>query len=79
MSIIICCKECKPPKRYPGCHGQCPEYLAQKAEHERLKEAENKQKQTSYGITVERTNAVTKALKGRKNGFRSNNSKRGRE
>ena len=76
---IISCKDCKPPKRYPGCHDHCPEYLAQKSEHDQRKAAEDKKRQTSYGITIERTAAVAKAMKGRRNGFRSNNSKRGRE
>ena len=31
--IIGCCKDCKPPKRYPGCGEHCPEYKAEKAEH----------------------------------------------
>ena len=24
---IKCCKDCVAPKRHPGCHGVCPEYL----------------------------------------------------
>lgn len=39
--MIWCCKDCVAPKRRPGCHGSCPEYLVQKAEHdkERLEQA----------------------------------------
>ena len=33
---IKCCNGCVPPKRHPGCHGKCPEYLAEKAEYDRL-------------------------------------------
>ena len=28
---IKCCKDCVAPKRYPGCHGICPEYIYEKA------------------------------------------------
>lgn len=34
---IKCCKDCVPPKRHPGCHSQCPDYLREKAEHEEWK------------------------------------------
>lgn len=27
---IKCCKDCVAPKRYPGCHGVCPEYIHEK-------------------------------------------------
>ena len=42
---IKCCKDCVPPKRYPGCGSNCSEYQAEKdakrKEREWLKE-ENK-------------------------------------
>lgn len=28
---IECCKDCKPPKRYPGCGDHCKEYKEEKA------------------------------------------------
>ena len=28
---IRCCRECVPPKRHPGCHSRCEEYIAEKA------------------------------------------------
>lgn len=31
MSIIRCCRDCKPPKRSAECHATCPEYAAEKA------------------------------------------------
>ncbi len=36
---IKCCKDCVAPKRHPGCHGVCPEYLYEKAlwEEEKIK------------------------------------------
>lgn len=27
---ITCCRDCKPPKRYPGCGANCAEYKEQK-------------------------------------------------
>lgn len=33
--MIWCCKDCVAPKRRPGCHGSCPEYLVEKAEHDK--------------------------------------------
>lgn len=27
---IKCCKDCVAPKRHPGCHGVCPEYIHEK-------------------------------------------------
>lgn len=68
---INSCKNCVPPKRHPGCHDHCPEYLAQKAKHDEMKAAEKMQKAVSDGITAQRTAAVTKALKGRRNFFRN--------
>lgn len=38
MAGIRCCKGCIPPKRYPGCHAVCKEYLAEKAKWEEDKE-----------------------------------------
>ena len=34
---ITCCKDCVPPKRYPGCGIDCEEYKAQKAKLEEEK------------------------------------------
>lgn len=35
---IECCKDCKPPKRYPGCGDHCKEYKEEKAEIKRQME-----------------------------------------
>lgn len=40
---IECCKDCKPPKRYPGCGGTCKEYKEEKAKY-----LEDKQKEKEY-------------------------------
>lgn len=30
---ITCCKDCVPPKRYPGCGANCKKYKEEKEEH----------------------------------------------
>lgn len=42
---ITCCKGCIPPKRQTGCHGYCEEYLEQKVELEKKKQAEREWKE----------------------------------
>ena len=39
------CRECVPPKRYPGCHAVCEAYISWKEEWDTLKDKERKQKQ----------------------------------
>ena len=63
-SIINCCRYCVPPKRYPGCHGTCPEYRYQRAIYDERKAVADQEKFTSHGLTMQRTEAVRKALKG---------------
>lgn len=65
--MITSCKNCVPPKRYPGCHGTCPEYLAQKAEYDKLKEIHNREQQTKIGIYIDRNTKVYKAMQHRRN------------
>ena len=66
---INCCNGCVAPKRHPGCHGHCQEYLKEKAEYDTLMEAERKKKEISYGITAQRSASVTKALRERRNKY----------
>lgn len=35
------CKECVPPKRCPGCHGSCAEYISWSKKHIRQRMAVN--------------------------------------
>ena len=42
---IKCCNGCVAPKRYPGCHSHCPEYIEAKAKHDEEKAAERKKKE----------------------------------
>ena len=63
MGLINCCHFCVPPKRYPGCHDHCPDYAAEKAEDQRLKEADAKRRKIKNDIYNQRAELVTKALK----------------
>ena len=64
---IFSCKGCE--KRYIGCHSECLEYLAQKAAHDAMREAERKQKEISFGITAQRSASVCKATKNSRNKY----------
>ena len=37
-----CCENCVHPKRHVACWADCPEYLAERAEDDRLKDAEDR-------------------------------------
>ena len=63
MAIIKCCMDCVAPKRYPGCHDRCPEYLKEKAEYERLKAKADKIRRVDFSLYTQRSKAVRKALR----------------
>lgn len=51
------CYGCKPPKRQPGCHATCPDYIIAKAFHMVEQEEIRKQKEaTQYSIDTARNN-----------------------
>ena len=60
------CKGCVAPKRHPGCHGICEDYIRDKAEYDALMETVKKKQEISHGITSQRTASVTRAMKGRR-------------
>lgn len=62
--MIYCCKECVAPKRYPGCHGVCQEYLGQKAIYDKRKAELDEERRISQAIYGERGKKVYNALKG---------------
>ena len=64
---IICCKDCVAPKRHPGCHGHCEEYVAERAEYDRLKAIHDKERSITLGIYANRSEKVYKAFKDRRN------------
>lgn len=41
---FLCCKDCVPPQREPGCHGKCEDYIRDKAKREELNEKIKKER-----------------------------------
>ena len=62
---IKCCYGCVAPKRYPGCHDRCGEYLEEKSEYNRLKSEYDKKRAVECAIYSQRSIHVYKALKDR--------------
>lgn len=64
---IKCCIGCVAPKRFPGCHGTCPEYLANKAEHDRIKTERDREREVTGAIIGDQMRKVYRAMKSRRN------------
>lgn len=64
---IKCCNGCVPPKRNPGCHGRCPEYLAEKAEYDRLMAQDREKRDIGNAIYSNRSVKVNNAMRRRRN------------
>lgn len=60
-----CCYGCVSPKRYPGCHSHCPEYIAERAEYDRRKAAEDKKNAVSNGIYLQKVDSILKSVRKR--------------
>lgn len=64
---ITCCKDCVPPKRHPGCHGSCPEYIAERAELDKQKEEDWKnstvKRYEDSGLYIARTKRAKRQIK----------------
>lgn len=59
---IKCCKDCVAPKRHPGCHGVCPEYLYEKALWEEEKKVIREEHRRFSELYEQRSEGVRKAL-----------------
>lgn len=64
VAVIKCCRGCVAPKRHPGCHAVCPEYLEQKAWYDKRKAELSEKNGIKQAILAERGNKVYNALKG---------------
>lgn len=64
--MVRVCMNCVPPKRYPGCHASCPEYLAEKEEYDRLKAIDYQKRYTRGLLVDQRLRAVNRANKMRR-------------
>lgn len=62
---VKCCKGCVAPKRYPGCHNHCQEYLTARAEYDRLKEIYDRERNINNAIYQNRSMKVYKAMRER--------------
>jgi hypothetical protein len=51
------------PKRHPGCHGSCPEYLKEKAEYDARAAEDYKRRHLIQDLNDQRYRAVTRATK----------------
>lgn len=58
-----CCHGCVQPKRKPGCHDHCPEYIEERAEYDRIKEAENRIKAVRHGIYMQKCEGIARAAR----------------
>ena len=47
---IKCCNGCVPPKRNPTCHGICPDYIKEKAEHDARMEEDYKRRRVNRNL-----------------------------
>ena len=63
---IRCCYGCVAPKRHPGCHDSCKDYLEEKAKHDAEKEAEYKERSVRSGLTSQRFRGVNRAEKNKR-------------
>ena len=61
--MIRVCMNCEKPKRYPGCHAQCPEFLAEKEEYDRVKATEYAKRHLRGMLIEQRKQAVDRANK----------------
>lgn len=51
------CKDCVPPKRSPGCHSSCVDYMIAKAFHEAKRDEQYQESQVrQYSIDIARRN-----------------------
>lgn len=61
--IIKCCRHCVPPKRYPGCHATCPEYIEESGARALEREAIYKSKQNARAADDVASRAVDRINK----------------
>lgn len=65
MANIDCCRGCIAPKRHPGCHGSCPEYIKERAAYDAKKTAYDRQREIEYGLTAQALRRSERAKKAR--------------
>ena len=63
---IRCCNGCVPPKRTPTCHATCPDYIREKAEHDKQAAADYKRRSLKTGLILQQERAVIRAARGKR-------------
>ncbi len=63
---IKCCFGCVAPKRHPGCHASCPEYIEEKAINDAMRDEDYKRRYIQRGLSEEKYNAIRRAAKGKR-------------
>lgn len=58
-----CCHGCVAPKRKPGCHDHCPEYIAERVEYDRLKAVEDLRNAVKNGIYLQKSYGISRCIK----------------
>ena len=61
--MIRFCYGCVPPKRYPGCHDHCKQYLEEKAVDDAAKAEMDRQRRIRDGLIQEKYAGLKKAYK----------------
>ena len=63
---IKCCSGCVAPKRHPGCHGSCPEYIQEKSGHDAKMAEEYKRRHLNQNLNEQRYAAINKAVRNKR-------------
>lgn len=63
---IRCCNGCVAPKRHVGCHGTCPDYIKEKAEHDARMAEDYKRRHLNQNLNDQRYTAITKATRNKR-------------
>lgn len=50
MPIILCCKDCVPPRRHIGCHATCQEYASERARMDEANKARERNRQYDEAV-----------------------------
>jgi hypothetical protein len=54
---------CVPPKRHPGCHAHCPEYIEERAEYDEKKAIADEKRAAAHSVTAQKYDGVRLAYK----------------
>lgn len=61
--MFFCCYKCIPPKRFPGCHARCKEYLKEKQIYEERKKEVDQKRNLENGLVEHEIKFRVKAHK----------------